>query len=60
MDARTIAAGTHYGALAKRGKYRYFAAVGLSVLSLFAAAKVNALHYEQGGLNVVAHDVAIR
>ena len=44
-------------ALAKRGKYRYFAAVGLSVLSLFAAAKVNALHYEQGGLNVVALDV---
>lgn len=44
-------------ALAKRGKYRYFAAVGLSVLSLFAAAKVNALQYEQGGLNVVALDV---
>lgn len=31
--------------------------MGLSVLSLFAAAKVNALHYEQGGLNVVALDV---
>ena len=44
-------------ALAKRGKYRYFAAVGLSVASLFAAAKVNALHYERGGLNVVALDV---
>lgn len=44
-------------ALAKRGKYRYFAAVGLSAASLFAAAKVNALHYERGGLNVVALDV---
>ena len=44
-------------ALAKRGKYRYLAAVGLSALSLFAAARVNALHYERGGLNVVALDV---
>ena len=44
-------------ALAKRGKYRYFAAVGLVALSLFAAARVNALHYERGGLNVVALDV---
>ena len=44
-------------ALARRGKYRYFAAAGLTFLSLFAAAKVNALHYEQGGLNVVALDV---
>ena len=44
-------------ALAKRGKYRYFAALGLSAASLFAAAKVNALHYERGGLNVVALDV---
>ena len=44
-------------ALAKRGKYRYFAALGFSVASLFAAAKVNALHYERGGLNVVALDV---
>lgn len=44
-------------ALTKRGKYRYFAAVGLSAASLFAAAKVNALHYERGGLNVVALDV---
>ena len=44
-------------ALAKRGKYRYFAALGLAALSLFAAAKVNALHYERGGLNVVALDV---
>ena len=44
-------------ALAKRGKYRYLAALGLSALSLFAAARVNTLHYERGGLNVVALDV---
>ena len=44
-------------AFCRRGKYRWWAAAGLSLLSLVAAAKVNALHYEQGGLNVVALDV---
>lgn len=44
-------------ALCKRGKYRYQAALGLAAVSLFAAAKVGALHYVQGGLNVVALDV---
>ena len=44
-------------ALAKKGKYRWWAALGLTFVSLFAAAKVNALHYEEGGLNVVALDV---
>ncbi len=44
-------------ALAKKGKYRWWAALGLSVVSLLAASKAGALYYERGGLNVVALDV---
>lgn len=44
-------------ALCRRGKYRYWTALGLAVVSLFAAAKVSALHYVQGELSVVALDV---
>ena len=44
-------------ALCRSGRYRWWAALGLTFVSLFAAAKVNALHYEQGGLNVVALNV---
>lgn len=44
-------------ALCRRGKYRYWAALGLSLVSLYAAARVNAMHYEENGLNVIALDV---
>lgn len=44
-------------ALCRRGKYRYQAALGLTLVSLFAMTKVGALHYAQGELNVVALDV---
>lgn len=44
-------------ALCRRGKYRYWAALGLSLVSLYAATRVNAMHYEENGLNVIALDV---
>ncbi len=44
-------------ALAKRGRYRYHAALVLAAASLLVTARVSAQHYEQGGLNVAALDV---
>lgn len=44
-------------ALCRRGKYRYWAALGLACVGLFAAARVNALYYERSALSVVVLDV---